>query len=133
MIRKLLCGVYRSIEISTVLQLKSGKVLTGSSESLLRVWNLDSKTQEGSNEANSGVWYMIELSDGRVAAGMGNGDIQIYDIENKKIIQIILFYSLGAPKKENKVELEQNNNDILLIQSTKSIHKGSDDFFKGFI
>ena len=72
-------------EISTVLQLKSGKVLTGSSESLLRVWNLDSKTQEGSNEANSGVWYMIELSDGRVAAGIGNGDIQIYDIENKKI------------------------------------------------
>ena len=76
-------------EISSVLQVKSGKVLTGSGEPLLRIWNLDSKSQEGDIEAKSGVWFMTELSDGTVAAGMGNGDIQIYDIEKKKIVNTL--------------------------------------------
>ena len=49
------------------------------------------------------------------------------------LIQIILYYSLGAPKKESKVDIEENNNEILLKQSSQRSHKGSDDYFKGFI
>ena len=44
-----------------------------------------------------------------------------------------IILSLGAPKKESKVDIEENNNEILLKQSSQRSHKGSDDYFKGFI
>ena len=45
------------------------------------------------------------------------------------IIQIIIYFSLGAPKEENKVDIEKNNE----IDVKPPTHKEHDDFFKGFI
>ena len=79
---------------------------------------------------NCGAWLAFGLRDVStnlpivVANGSGLGLC---------LIQIILYYSLGAPKKESKVDIEANNNEILLKQSSQRSHKGSDDYFKGFI
>ena len=45
------------------------------------------------------------------------------------IIQIIIYFSLGAPKEENKVDIERNN-EIDVKPPTQKEH---DDFFNGFI
>ena len=63
---------------------------------------------------NCGAWLAFWLRDVStnlpivVANGSGLGLC---------LIQIILYYSLGAPKKESKVDIEENNNEILLKQS----------------
>ena len=62
--------------------LSDGKIISGSGDKKLRIWNLYKKEIE--NEINCGysAWSLILLNNNKFAAGMGNGDILVYNINN---------------------------------------------------
>ena len=79
---------------------------------------------------NCGAWLAFGLRDVStnlpivVANGSGLGLC---------LIQIIIYYALGAPKVEDKVDIEENNKETVLKKQNEHSHTEKDDFFKGFI
>lgn len=68
-------------EVSSAIQLKSGKILLCSGPSLIK-FDLKSKKQEKTIEIKEGIWAMHELKNGDVAAGLGNGNVVILDVKS---------------------------------------------------
>ena len=103
--KKLDFELYKDKEISSIIQLKTGKVLLCSSDKLI-LFDLDTKKQLTNFEVKPGVWSMRELSDGTVAAGYGNGDIGILEIGNEIREKMVL---KGHKKTINSIiELENH-------------------------
>ena len=106
--KKLDFELYKDKEISSVLQLKNGKVLV-CSENDLCLFDLDSKQKLTNLEIPTGIWCMRELSDGRVAIGKGNGEICILEVGNNIKINTIL---KGHEKSVNSI-IELNNHKLV--------------------
>lgn len=71
--------------VTSILQLKSGKILIACGENMNLI-ELKTKNQIGFLNLESSVWSMIELENGEVVVGMGNGNLVILDIEPELII-----------------------------------------------
>ena len=106
--KKLDFELYKNKEISVVLQLKTGKVLLCSADKLI-LFDLDSKKQLTNYEIKPGIWSIIELSDGTVAAGYGNGDIGILTIGDEIKEKLLL---KGHKKTVNSI-IELDNHKIV--------------------
>ena len=97
--------LFKDKEISVAIQLKSGKVLLCSRDKLI-LFDINSKKQLTNMEIKPGVWSIRELSDGRVAAGYGNGDVAILEVGNDIKEKILL---KGHKKTVNSIiELEDH-------------------------
>ena len=106
--KKLDFELYKDKEISVAIQLKTGKVLLCSSDKLI-LFDLDSKKQLTNYEIKPGIWSIIELSDGNVAAGYGNGDIGILTIGDEIKEKLIL---KGHKKTVNSI-IELDNHKLV--------------------
>ena len=106
--KKLDFVLYKDKEISAVIQLKTGKVLLCSADKLI-LFDLDSKKQLTNYEIKPGIWSIIELSDGTVAAGYGNGDIGILTIGDEIKEKLLL---KGHKKTVNSI-IELDNHKIV--------------------
>ena len=106
--KKLDFELIKDKEISVALQLKTGKVLLCSASKLL-LFDLDSKKQLTSFEIKPGVWSIKELSNGNVAAGYGNGEVDILEIGNEIKEKIIL---KGHKKTINSI-IELDNHKLV--------------------
>ena len=69
-------------EISSLLTLKDGKIVSGSGDKKLRVWNLNKKEIEKEIDCGFCAWCLKLINNNRFAAGMGNGDILIFNSNN---------------------------------------------------
>jgi len=106
--KKLDFELFKEKEISVVIQLNTGKVLLGSSDKLI-LFDLESKKQLTSLETKAGVWAIRELSDGKVAAGFGNGDIGILEVGNDIKVKLTL---KGHKKTVNSI-IELSNHKLV--------------------
>lgn len=68
-------------EVSAAISLKNGKILLCSGSKLIKI-DLSTKKEEKSIEVKGGIWSLHLLKDGTVAAGLGNGDVVIYDVND---------------------------------------------------
>ena len=95
-------------DISVVLQLKSGYVLLCYQDEL-KLFDLEKKEKLTEIIIPEGVWSILELKNGSVAAGLGNGDIAILEIGSEIKIKNVL---KGHPKTVNSI-IELSNNKIV--------------------
>jgi WD40 repeat protein len=66
-------------------QLADGRLVSGSNrETTIRCWNLETKQQVSSFEANGGVNCLLQLYDGRLVSGGNCYYLQLWDIETKQ-------------------------------------------------
>ena len=114
--KKLDFELFKDKEISVVLQLKTGKVLLCSSDQLI-LFDLETKKKLTSLQIKPGVWSIRELSDGRVAAGYGNGDIAILEIGNEIKEKILL---KGHGKTVNSI-IELGNHKLVSAADEKNM------------
>ena len=95
-------------DISIALQLKSGNVIICYHDEL-KLFDIGKKEKIAEKIIPEGVWYILELKNGTVAAGYGNGDIGILEIGNEIKVKNIL---KGHPKSVNSI-IEINDNRIV--------------------
>ena len=69
-------------EISSLITLKDGKIMSGSGDNFLRIWNLNKKEIINEIKCDYSAWCLRELHNNKIAVGLGNGDILIYNIKN---------------------------------------------------
>jgi len=106
--KKLDFELYKDKEISVAIQLRTGNVLLCSSDKLI-LFDLKSKKQLTNFEIKPGVWSLRELSDGKVAAGFGNGDIGILEVGNEIKVKLTL---KGHKKTVNSI-IELGNHKLV--------------------
>lgn len=106
--KKLDFELYKDKEISVVIQLKTGNILLCSSDKLI-LFDLKTKKQLTNFEIKPGVWSLRELSDGKVAAGFGNGDIGILEVGNEIKVKLTL---KGHKKTVNSI-IELGNHKLV--------------------
>ncbi|KAG2034644.1 WD40-repeat-containing domain protein [Suillus americanus] len=68
-----------------------GRIITGSSDGSLRLWDIQSGAQIGEEwrDENSGVWSMALSPNGKtIASGSGRGEysVRLWDVETRKVI-----------------------------------------------
>lgn len=73
-------------EISSCVGLSDGRGAIGGGFKSVKIYNLSTKNMEGEIPMDCGIWSMIQLKDGRIAAGLGNGDIHIIDVATMKSV-----------------------------------------------
>ena len=71
-------------EICSLITLKDGKIMSGSGDNILRIWNLNKKEIDNEIKCDYSAWCLRELHNNKIAVGLGNGDILIYNIKNLK-------------------------------------------------
>ena len=106
--KKLDFELYKDKEISSVLQLKNGKVLL-CSENNLCLFDIKTKKKLTNLEIPTGIWCMKELYDGRIAIGKGNGDILILEVDN----DIKIGLELKGHKKSVNAIIELANHKLV--------------------
>lgn len=106
-------------QISSIAILKNNKVIIASGRQVI-LFNLETKSQEGCLDIKKGAWVLRELSNGDVAAGLGNGALYIIGVTDELLIKTI--FVEGHTKTINSIiELENNKivtssdeNDLIL-------------------
>ena len=63
-------------EISSLLYLQSGQLISGYGSGKVKIWDIDNKKIINEFNCDFGVWNMIELYNGKIALGIGNGEIK---------------------------------------------------------
>ena len=135
------CELYKgNEEISVTIQLKNEKVLICCGRKLLQ-FDIKTKKEEKSLDVGKGIWSIVELFNGDIAAGLGDGTIIVIGCENELKIKNTL--NEGHTKSVSSlIELENgkivsasdNENDMILWdvkdQSVKYIIQGHTDFVK---
>ena len=105
--------------ISAIAVLKNNKVILASGRQVI-LFNLNTKQQESCLDIKKGAWTLRELSNGDVAAGLGNGALYIIEVTDELLIKTI--FVQGHTKTINSIiELENNKivtssdeNDLIL-------------------
>ncbi len=110
-------------QISSIAVLKNNKVIISSGRQVI-LFNLKTKQQESCLDIKKGVWILRELSNGDVAAGLGNGALYIIEVTDELLIKTI--FVQGHQKTINSIiELENHKivtssdeNDLILWDLT---------------
>ena len=105
--------------ISAVAVLNNNRIVLSSGRNVL-LYNLNTKEQESCLEIKKGVWSLKALSNGDIAAGLGNGDLYIIKVTDELIIKTI--FCQGHKRTINSIiELENHKivtasdeNDLIL-------------------
>lgn len=124
-------------QISAIAVLKNNKIILASQRQVL-LFNLNTKEQESCMDIKTGVWSLKVLSNGDVAAGLGNGALYIIQITDELVIKTK--FCEGHKKTINSIiELENHKivtaadeNDLILWDPNEPefmyLIKGHTDF-----
>ena len=81
------------------------------------LFDLDSKKKLTSLQIKPGVWSIKELSDGKVAAGYGSGDLAILEVGNEIKVKTLL---KGHEKAVNAI-IELGNHKLVTASDEKNM------------
>ena len=106
-------------QISSIAVLKNNNVIISSGKQVM-LFNLNTQEQESCLDIKYGVWILRELSNGDIAAGLGNGELYILEITDEILIKTK--FVQGHKKTINSIiELENHKivtssdeNDLIL-------------------
>ena len=95
--------------ISAIAVLKNNRIILSSGRQVI-LYNLNTKNQESCLDIKKGVWSLKALSNGDVAAGLGNGDLYIITVTDELSIKTI--FCQGHKKTINSI-IELDNHKIV--------------------
>lgn len=136
--KKEVCTLYTSHrQISAIAILKNDKIIMASGRQVI-LFNLKTKQQESCLDIKKGVWCLKVLSNGNVAAGLGNGLLYIIEVTDELLIKTI--FVQGHKKTINciieldnhKIVTSSDENDLILWDPNEPesmyLIKGHTDF-----
>jgi WD40 repeat protein len=108
--KKEICTLFSSHRhISAIAVLKNNRIILSSGRQVI-LFNLNTKQQESCLDIKKGVWSLKALSNGDVAAGLGNGSLYIIQVTDELIIKTI--FCKGHKKTINSI-IELDNHKIV--------------------
>lgn len=108
--KKEVCTLFNSHRhVSSIAVLKNNKIILSSGRQVI-LYNLNTKEQESCLDIKKGVWCLKTLSNGDVAAGLGNGALYIIKVTDELTIKTI--FCQGHKKTINSI-IELDNHKIV--------------------
>ena len=113
--------------IYCITQLKNGKIVTGGSQGVLNVWDLETLEKVDSFQAHEkNIYSVIQLTDGRLVSASGDLWIKFFDFENvtqsePKIFDIIDQNKLNEiidkkNKLQKKTKIKSKDSDVIILR-----------------
>ncbi len=116
--KKEICTLFSSHRhVSSIAVLKNDKLILASGRQVI-LFNLKTKEQESCLDIKKGVWCLKVLSNGDVAAGLGNGLLYIIQITDELIIKTIF---VQGHKTTINCIIELDNHKIVTCSDEKDL------------
>ena len=96
--------------VNTLVELADGRLASGSVDSTVRVWDLESGENQELRGHSGAVMTLVELADGRLASGSGDGTVRLWD--------------LGKQVEECTVQLDQRITALLFHFASAALIAG---------